>query len=369
MSATRIRWSLVRGDSGKNSPAFACTRSSELHCKDLKPWPSGRDTFYSQVGYAKLVELRARDLTRGSIHDGMGVGTMTNRHLVFRLAVGAAMFIAVLLLNTEGTAIAADGFSFGFRGPSVLTETAQKDPMFHTEHMHDFFCANNVTDPTSYDLLVAGSTSCKRTTDHSSRWTPQLKINGMIQTPTRSGFYYQCMKPFSATQCANVKPFPKGLRFVASERPGDYGDVLWHCDITGQQNAQEDPPRSCSSDARGIGMIIRFPECWNGWTLDPTTTTEPYAVNATYNSNGKYGCPAAYPVHLPTLRFFPDYPNAPKTLNTVEVSMGNMEWGPPSTYHANNISAFTGDSMAQLTKDCITDYPLQTSSKAGCSKE
>ena len=48
------------------------------------------------------------------------------------------MFIAVLLLNTEGTAIAADGFSFGFRGPSVLTETAQKDPMFHTEHMHDF---------------------------------------------------------------------------------------------------------------------------------------------------------------------------------------------------------------------------------------
>src|SRR5215211_6050698 len=99
MSATRIRWSLVRGDSGKNSPAFACTRSSELHCKDLKPWPSGRDTFYSQVGYAKLVELRARDLTRGSIHDGMGVGTMTNRHLVFRLAVGAAMFIAVLLLR------------------------------------------------------------------------------------------------------------------------------------------------------------------------------------------------------------------------------------------------------------------------------
>jgi len=241
--------------------------------------------------------------------------------------------------------------------------------MFHTEHIHDFFCANNVTDPTSYDLLVAGSTSCKRTTDHSSRWMPQLKINGIVQTPTRSGFYYQCMKPFSATQCANVKPFPKGLRMVTGERPGDYGDVLWHCDITATQNAQEEPPRSCSSDARGIGMIIRFPECWNGWTLDPTTTTEPYAVNATYNSNGKYGCPAAYPVHLPTLRFFPDYPNAPKTLNTVEVSMGNMEWGPPSTYHANNISAFTGDSMAQLTKDCITDYPLQTSSKAGCSKE
>jgi len=114
-------------------------------------------------------------------------------------------------------------------------------------------------------------------------------------------------------------------------------------------------------------MIIRFPECWNGWALDPTTITEPIAVSATYDSNGKYRCPDAYPVQLSTLRFFPDYRNAPKTLKTVEVSMGNMEWGPPSTYHANNISAFTGDSMQQLTKDCITDYPLQTSPIAGCN--
>jgi hypothetical protein len=241
--------------------------------------------------------------------------------------------------------------------------------MFHTEHMHDFFCANNVTDPTSYDLLVAGSTSCTRTTDHSSRWMPQLKINGIVQTPTRSGFYYQCMRPFTAQQCANVKPFPKGLRMVTGERPGDYGDVLWHCDITGQKNAQEGPPTKCSDGDRGIGMVIRFPECWNGSMVDPATTTEPNVVNARYKSGGGYGCPADHSIHLPTLRFFPDYPNAPKTLNTVEVSMGHNEWGPPSSYHANNISAFTGDSMAQLTKDCITDYPLKTSPIAGCSKE
>jgi hypothetical protein len=294
---------------------------------------------------------------------------ISERRLAIRVMAGAAMFIAILLVGIVSTASAAHACSLGFCGPSARTETAQKDPMFHTEHMHDFFCANNVTDPTSYDLLVAGSTSCKRTTDHSARWTPQLKINGIVQTPTRSGFYYQCMKPFSATQCANVKPFPKGLRMVASERPGEYGNVLWYCDITGTQNAQEDPPTSCSSDARGIGMTIRFPECWNGWNLDPATTTEPNVVSATYDSNGKYGCPAGYPVQLPTLRFFPDYRNAPHNLNTVEVSMGHMEWGPPSTYHANNISAFTGDSMAQLTKDCITDYPLKTSPKAGCSIE
>ena len=292
---------------------------------------------------------------------------ISERRLAIRVMAGAAMCIAILLVGIVSTASAAHACSLGFCGPSVRTETAQKDPMFHTEHIHDFFCANNVTDPTSYDLLVAGSTSCKRTTDHSSRWMPQLKINGIVQTPTRSGFYYQCMKPFSATQCANVKPFPKGLRMVTGERPGDYGDVLWHCDITGQQNAQEDPPTKCSSDARGIGMIIRFPECWNGWTLDPATTTEPNAVSATYDSNGKYGCPDAYPVQLPTLRFFPDYPNAPKTLKKVEVSVGHNEWGPPSSYHANNISAFTEDSMLQLTKNCITDYRLQTSPVAGCN--
>jgi hypothetical protein len=283
-----------------------------------------------------------------------------NKRILLLLALVAIGLIV-------GPVSAAHAFSFGFRGACVRTETALKDPMFHTQHMHDFFGAKNVTDPTDYNRLVAGTTSCKRPEDHSARWMPQLKINGIVQTPTRSGFYYQCMRPFTAQQCANVQPFPKGLRLVASERPGDYGNVRWHCDITGTQNAQEDPPTSCSDGDRGIGMIIRFPECWNGWALDPTTITEPIAVSATYDSNGKYRCPDAYPVQLSTLRFFPDYRNAPRTLKTVEVSMGNMEWGPPSTYHANNISAFTGDSMQQLTKDCITDYPLQTSPIAGCN--
>jgi hypothetical protein len=31
-----------------------------------------------------------------------------------------------------GPVSAAHAFSFGFRGPSVRTETAMKDPMFHT---------------------------------------------------------------------------------------------------------------------------------------------------------------------------------------------------------------------------------------------
>ena len=292
---------------------------------------------------------------------------ISDRRLAIRVMAGAAMFIAILLVGIVSTASAADAFPFGFRGPSVRTETALKDPMFHTEHMHDFFCANNVTDPTSYEALVAGTTSCKRTTDHSARWMPQLKINGIVQTPKRAGFYYQCMRPFTAEQCAKVQPFPAGFRMVTGERPGDFGNVQWHCDIRGQKNAQEDPPTRCSDTDRGIGMIIRFPECWNGWTLDPTTTTEPHVVNARYDSNGKYGCPATHPVQLSTLRSFPDYPNAPKTLRRVEVSVGHLAWGPPSSYHANNISAFTGDSMLQLTKDCITDYPLQTSPIAGCN--
>jgi hypothetical protein len=291
---------------------------------------------------------------------------ISDKRLAIRVITSAALFVAVLLLSIVAAASAADAFSFGFRGPSVRTETAQKDPMFHTEHMHDFFCANNVTDPTSYNLLVAASTSCKRTTDHSAYWVPQLKINGTIQKPTRSGFYYQCMKPFSAKQCANVKPFPKGFRMVTGERPGDFGDVKWYCDIAGQKNKQENPPTSCSSGDRGIGMYIRFPECWNGSTVDPAIATEPNVVNARHKSGGGYGCPSGHPIHLPTLTFFPDYPNAPKNLNTVEVSMGHNEWGPPSTYHANTISAFTGDSMVTLTKYCITKYPLQKSPRDNC---
>jgi hypothetical protein len=89
-------------------------------------------------------------------------------------------------------------------------------------------------------------------------------------------------------------------------------------------------------------------------------------VNARYKSGGGYICPAAYPIHLPTLCIFPDYANPPRHLNTVEVSVGHNEWGPPRTYHANTISAFTGDSMATLTKYCITDYSLRKSPIDNC---
>jgi Domain of unknown function (DUF1996) len=291
---------------------------------------------------------------------------MSDKGFAIRVMIGATIFVVSLVLSIVAAASAADAFSFGFRGPSVRTETAQKDPMFHTEHMHDFFCANAVTDPTSYAALVGRSTSCKRTTDHSAYWMPQLKINGTVQKPTRAGFYYQCLRPFSARQCANVRPFPKGFRMVTGERPGDFGDVKWHCDVTRQKNAQERPPASCSDTARGIGMIIRFPECWNGKNVDPATATKPHVVNARHKSGGGYGCPDTHPIHLPTLRIFPDYPNAPTHLNTVKVSVGHNEWGPQSSYHANTISAFTGDSMATLTKYCITKYPLQKSPTDNC---
>jgi hypothetical protein len=42
------------------------------------------------------------------------------------------LLMTTILLSVVGTASAAHAFSFGFRGPSVRTETAQKDPMFHT---------------------------------------------------------------------------------------------------------------------------------------------------------------------------------------------------------------------------------------------
>src|SRR5687767_15246650 len=52
-------------------------------------------------------------------------------------------------------------------------------------------------------------------------YTTLFRSNGIVQTPTRSGFYYQCMRPFTASQCAKVQPFPAGFRMVAGERPGD----------------------------------------------------------------------------------------------------------------------------------------------------
>jgi hypothetical protein len=49
---------------------------------------------------------------------------ISDRRLATRVMAGAAMFIAILLVSIVSTASAADAFPFGFRGPSVRTETA-----------------------------------------------------------------------------------------------------------------------------------------------------------------------------------------------------------------------------------------------------
>src|SRR5215203_968162 len=137
---------------------------------------------------------------------------ISERRLAIRVMAGAAMCIAILLVGIVSTASAAHACSLGFCGPSVRTETAQKDPMFHTEHIHDFFCANNVTDPTSYDLLVAGSTSCKRTTDHSSRWMPQLKIQRHSPDADSFGFLLPVFAALHRRPVRQRQAVPQGLQ-------------------------------------------------------------------------------------------------------------------------------------------------------------
>lgn len=245
----------------------------------------------------------------------------------------------------EGEYSAEGGTTFkGFRGACPFAQEKVADPIRKMTHIHQFWGAEGVTNDSTYEDLRSSASGCDRPDDHSSYWAPQLKWNGNALSTNRTGAYFQSRD----TNPLKTRPFPTGFKMIATE---ENGNILWHCDIRGQKDKTEGPPRSCAAGDDGIGLQIRFPECWDG---DPEVGADGMheVVQARDpNNDGTKTCPSGHPVQLPTLTLWPDYPGETYT-GAFEVSMGDGMWGGPSTMHAD---VFIGMDTTTLVKECIND--------------
>jgi hypothetical protein len=238
--------------------------------------------------------------------------------------------------GAEATASATREF-VGFRAPCHLSKIEAIDPIAHRTHLHMFWGNEDVTANATYNSLLDNETNCRRPSDKTAYWAPQIYWNGQALESDFMGAYYQTLGPMDASK---TKPFPEGIKLLASEAK----NVEWHCGIKQNGgNVVQEPPTHCDHPADGLGLRITFPSCWNGEKASDGPWDVVYP-----KQNGD--CPADHSKQLPTLSIWPDYTGMQGQDGNITVSIGDGEIGDPSNMHADAFNVFDVD---RLTNQCI----------------
>jgi hypothetical protein len=204
-------------------------------------------------------------------------------------------------------------------------------------HLHHFFGNVTTAAASTYDSLRAGNSTCVTGQDASGYWVPALYKDGVEVRPLNAKVYYRIGRHAPGS----VAAFPPGFRMVA----GDAGATsvqgraitFWSC--LGVNPPSETPP-SCPAEAP-LTLHVRFPECWDGVSLDSPT----HKAHVAY---GRFGaCPADHPVVLPSLALIVRY-----TLSgdpgTLTLSSGSQFSG-----HADFFNAWDQGFLAKEVNECL----------------
>lgn len=213
-------------------------------------------------------------------------------------------------------------------------------------HLHQFFGAVGVSVDSSYDDLVAGSTTCEQRSDTASYWTPALLVDGQPVEPERSVAYYRAGP---GVDPATVVSYPAGLMMVAGDHtatePQPTSVVAWTCGTGGSRSTA---PPACSDDAslRGssLRMLVTFPDCWNGFDLRSPIVSEP-SSHVAYSLAGR--CPEGFPVPIPQLQFAVDWAT-PATGAVLALTSGSIHSG-----HADFWNGWHQDKLEREVEVCI----------------
>jgi len=167
-------------------------------------------------------------------------------------------------------------------------------------HNHTFF-GNTTTNANSTpdSLRAARSTTCSTRYDTAAYWAPTLRVGGQAVEPRGATVYY------IRRTSGRVQPFPFGLQMIAGDataRSAQSPQVTsWDCARSRQAATSAVP--TCESGRRtSLLLVVNFPNCWNGTTLDSPN----HKLHMAYSVQA--ACPASHPVAVPALRLVIRYP-------------------------------------------------------------
>jgi hypothetical protein len=156
---------------------------------------------------------------------------------------------------------------------------------------HDFYGNTTTSASSTASTLLGKPTTCSTSADASAYWTPVLYQNGQPLQPVSALIYWRQTKALASM----VKPMPAGISLIAGDekatQPQSPKVIRWTC--SGDEDTRDvtSTPHDCSGD-RMLRLIVTFPSCWDGHTLDGAAQT-----SAVYPVDGR--CPASHPVVIP----------------------------------------------------------------------
>ncbi len=259
--------------------------------------------------------------------------------LAVLLASGLAFLTALALAPAASAASRDHGASFAVT--CDFSHRAHDDPIVHFGHQggahgHDFFGNTSTGFDSTYQGMVASTTTCSRPEDTAGYWIPTVRWSGDDLTADRAVFYYRA----GGKDHTRVRPFQADLRVINDSR------ISWYCGSNDGKAGAATPPTQCGSGV--LGLRIVFPDCvarnraTGGQQLD-SADHKSHMARSVRQSDGTKRCPSTHPIPVPTLTMNANFP-IPTTPGEVTLSSGAA-----STMHADFWNTWGQDAPLNLT--------------------
>jgi uncharacterized protein DUF1996 len=258
-------------------------------------------------------------------------------------------FVALVSAVIAGTALASDGSGaspfqgVNFVGNCAFSHTAKDDPIVFpgipgVSHDHTFVGNVSTSAFSTLESLRAAATTCRRAGETAAYWMPTLLQAGAAIAPRGATIYYR------KRTSDRTRAFPPGFEMIAGDgratSPQSLRVTYWNCGPEGGVAPTSTVP-TCSGDRMtGLRLHVRFPDCWDGKSLD----------SADHKSHMAYSmgrrCPADHPVAVPAVELIFRYPIA----GGPDVTLSS---GGQYSAHADFFNAWRHGALARLVNQCL----------------
>jgi len=227
-------------------------------------------------------------------------------------------------------------------------------------HLHMFFGNTGADAHSTYaSLRTSGDSTCAGgPLNRSAYWMPAvIDGKGEVVVPDHFALYYKGNIGGGAKArdlIRQIRPMPAGLRMIAGY------DMLnlsqdktrqfdWYCELN---QVKTDRIPNCAPGEK-VGVVLRFPFCWNGKDLDSADHRSHMAYGE--YTDGVAQCPDSHPVMLPqfTLGAWFDHDGNSASWHLSSDRAPGMNAPNGSTFHSDWMGAWEPAILDLWTSRCV----------------
>jgi Domain of unknown function (DUF1996) len=262
----------------------------------------------------------------------------------FLLALVSAAIVTAAAVSGSPSAVRAQGVNFV--GSCAFSHMAKDDPIVFPgfaglSHDHTFVGAVSTNASSTLRSLRASATTCKRPGETAAYWMPTLLQAGAPVAPRGATIYYR------RRTMGRIRAFPAGLKVIAGDSrassPQSTKVTFWNCGPQAGVAPSSSVPTCAGGRTTSLRLHVRFPDCWDGRTLD----------SADHKSHMAYSerrqCPADHPVAVPAVELIFRYPIA----GGADVTLSS---GGQYSAHADFFNAWNQGALTRLVNQCLNAF-------------